>query len=929
MTSLDYPTMPTYLEVAVIVSWATETFHYHLPPELEGQVGSGHLILAPFGKQTVQGVVLRQVDRPAVAETRPVLGLVDPEPVLTAAQIALAHDMAKTCLASLADCITLMLPPGLGQQVETEYTAHSAVQASANLTHAQMRLMTLLHKRGPLRSRQIDRALPRQNWRASAQSLIRRRLLTTQTILPEPGVRPKTVRTALLACPPDVAEKAMPDLARPVRTIQLACPADEALRMLPELGRDGSKALEHRQALIHFLVDQIGPVDVSEAYTASLSNSADLQFLQNLGLVEIGEASSPPLERRQAMLRYLINESGPVDVAWLYAESGGTLNDLYALAERGLVILGENEVWRDPLEAYEAQPIEPPILTRDQAAVWNQVDRALAEAAAGRPGLPILLHGVTGSGKTEIYLRAVEAALRLGKEAIVLVPEIALTPQTVHRFMSRFPGQVGLLHSTLSQGERYETWRRARTGALPVIIGPRSALFTPLPDLGLIVVDECHDDSYYQSEGSPHYHARQAAVRYANLAGAVCLMGSATPDITSTYRANKGEWLSLHLPARILAHHQVVQAQLERLQRSRPGQQPASHYRPLEEQAEMIDLPTTYIIDMRKELQAGNRSIFSRKLQTALDRVLQEGQQAILFLNRRGTATYVFCRDCGNSLKCPRCDLPLTYHSPESALMCHHCGYRRRMPETCPVCKSKRIRQYGTGTSRVETEIQERFPSARTLRWDYETTRHKGSHEAILSHFINQRADILIGTQMLAKGLDLPLVTLVGVVLADVGLNLPDYRASERTFQVLTQVAGRAGRSPLGGEVILQTFQPEHYVIRTAAGHDYQTFYRQELEHRREIGYPPFSNLVRMEYQHNNDAEAERAARKQAAQIQGWIAAEERRSTYLIGPAPCLFARLGGLYRWQIILRGPDPASLLRGRSLDGWKIEVDPPNLL
>ncbi len=923
------PTMPIYLEIAVNVPRVTETFHYHLPPELEGQVGPGHLILAPFGKQTVQGIVLRLVDQPSVAQTRPILGLVDPQPALTPAQIELARDLARTCLAPLSECITLMLPPGLAQQAETEYTAHSAGQAGAHLTRAQLRLMTLLQKRGPLRSRQIDRALPRQNWRASAQSLVRRRLLTTRTVLQEPDVRPKTIRTAQLACPPEAAEKAMPDLAQPARTVQLSCPVEEALRMLPELGKNGSKALERRQALIHFLMEQAGPVDISEAYSASASNSADLQSLSKLGLVEIGAASSPPLERRQAMLRYLLREPGPVDVAWLYAESGGTLSDLYALAERGLVILGENEVWRDPLEAYEIQPLAPPTLTHDQSAVWDQVLQALSGSAQGLPSAPLLLHGVTGSGKTEIYLRAVEAVLGQGKQAIVLVPEIALTPQTVRRFMARFPGRVGLLHSTLSQGERYDTWRRARSGDLPVIIGPRSALFTPLPNLGLIVVDESHDDSYYQSEGQPYYHAREAAVCYAQLAGAVCLMGSATPAITSTYRAKKGEWRYLHLPARILAHQQVVQAQLEQLKRRLPRQQPASHYRPLEEQAQTIDLPPTHIIDMRKELQAGNRSIFSRKLQGAIDQVLQDGQQAILFLNRRGTATYVFCRDCGNALKCPRCDLPLTYHNPETALICHHCGYRRKMPDICPVCRSKRIRQYGTGTARVEAEIQERFPNARTLRWDYETTRKKGAHEAILSHFINQRADVLIGTQMLAKGLDLPLVTLVGVVLADVGLNLPDYRSGERTFQVLTQVAGRAGRSPLGGQVILQTFQPEHYVIQAAAGHDYRAYYRQEIAHRREIGYPPFSSLVRLEYQHNDNAQAERAALKLAAQIQDWIKAEERRGTFLIGPAPCLFARLAGLYRWQIILRGPDPASLLRGRSFDGWKIEVDPPNLL
>jgi primosomal protein N' (replication factor Y) len=621
------------------------------------------------------------------------------------------------------------------------------------------------------------------------------------------------------------------------------------------------------------------------------------------------------------MLRYLIAEPGPVEVAWLYASSGGNLADLQKLADLDLVILGESEAWRDPLENIEYQVSQPPPLTADQGRCWEDVERALHNLDGEKPVQPLLLHGVTGSGKTEIYLKAVEAVLRMGRQAIVLVPEIALTPQTVRRFLARFPGQVGLVHSRLSAGERYDTWRRARLGALGVVVGPRSALFTPMPNIGLIVVDECHDDSYYQDE-PPFYHGREAAVAYARLAGAVCLLGSATPDITSAYQASQGQWSYLRLPARILAHRESVRQQSERLGES-------LRYRPLESQAETMDLPPVHVVDMRLELQRGQRSIFSQALQESLARVLERKQQAILFLNRRGTATYVFCRDCGHVLKCPRCDMPLTYHSPQTALTCHYCGYQRRMPESCPACKGKRIRQYGTGTERVEAEVQALFPGARTLRWDYESTRKKGAHEVILGHFVAGRADVLIGTQMLAKGLDLPLVTLVGVVLADVGLSLPDYRAAERTFQVLTQVAGRAGRSPLGGEVVLQTFQPEHYAIRAAAAHSYPDFYRQELDYRRQLGYPPFNHLVRLEYRHTHLEQAEGSAKKLAGQLHQWIRAEGRSATEVIGPAPCFFSRLAGLYRWQIVLRGPDPATLLRSRNLNDWRVEVDPPSLL
>ncbi len=444
------------------------------------------------------------------------------------------------------------------------------------------------------------------------------------------------------------------------------------------------------------------------------------------------------------------------------------------------------------------------------------------------------------------------------------------------------------------------------------------------------MVDECHDDSFYQSEGAPYYHAREVAAAYARIAGAVCLMGSATPDVTSVFKVERGEWLRLRLPERILAHRSAVQAQLERIQSIRSdGSAGRSHYRELEGQAETIELPPVQIIDMREELKGGNRSIFSGALQKGIGDVLDRGEQVILFLNRRGTATYVFCRDCGYTMRCPRCETPLTYHEIDQALVCHYCGYRRRMPRTCPNCGSEQIRQYGTGTQKVESDLKEIFPQARTLRWDHETTRRKGAHEAILRQFATQQANVLIGTQMLAKGMDLPLVTLVGVVLADVGLNLPDYRANERTFQVLTQVAGRAGRSPLGGEVILQTFQPEHYVIQTASGHNFQSFYDHELAFRRQQGYPPFGQLVRLEYRHLDPEKAEHAAQELAVKVRQWMAEGARRATRMIGPAPCFFGRISGYYRWQIVLCGPEPASMLRGQSIADWKVELNPPSLL
>lgn len=840
-----------FLEIAVNVSHVSGVFHYHLPAELQDQVQVGHVVLVPFGAQTVQGVVLGPVEQPMVEKTRPVLDLVDAQISLTWQQIALAKRMSADWLAPLAACISLMLPPGVDQQADLIYTAQGRLPDDLSVT--QQRLLRLLYRRGPLRGQQIDHAMRRVNWRAAARSLIRRGLVRTERLTPAPTVRPKLMRIAELAVSPEDAQAALPDL-----------------------GRSGSAALA----------------------------------------------------RRQAMLNYLISEGQAVEAPWLYAESGGNSSDLRYLEARGLIRLGESQTWRDPLARTAFAHYAAPSLTSDQAQVWESVRARLDEAGSGKVVPPLLLHGVTGSGKTEIYLRAVQEALDRGLQAIVLVPEIALTPQTIQRFAGRFSERVGLVHSGLSAGERYDTWRRSRLGELDLVVGPRSALFTPFTRLGLIVVDECHDDSYYQSESVPCYNARQVAERYAELSNAVCLMGSATPDVVSIYQSQKGKLQLLELPERILAHRSAVQRQLEQMN-LRDGLKSPGRYRLLEGEAETVDLPPVSVVDMREELKAGNRSIFSRSLQGALATVFAHGEQAILFLNRRGTATYVFCRDCGYTLRCPSCEVPLTYHEATGDLVCHYCAYRRRMPQTCPECGGTRIRQYGTGTQKVESDLKALFPEIRTLRWDHETTRRKGAHAEILARFSAHAADVLVGTQMLAKGMDLPLVTLVGVVLADVGLNLPDYRANERTFQVLMQVAGRAGRSPLGGEVILQTFQPEHYVIRCAARHDFKAFYRQELGYRQRTGYPPFTRLVRLEYRDFNPEKAERAAQAMAAQVRAWIEAGGRRATRMIGPAPCFFGRLHGQYRWQIVLSGPDPASIVSQRDLSGWRMEVDPPSLL
>ncbi len=807
----------SYARVAVHVASISGLFDYSIPEQLAGKAGAGSLVTVPFGNQTVQGVIFDLLAEPSVPQTKNILSLIDPLPVLTACQMALARWMAEETLSPLAACLGLMLPVGLSKQADVRYSLgeHSSKNAHVGASPVQERLVRLLQEKGSLRGRQIDRHFKNVDWRRTAQGMVRSGILISQSFLPAPSVRPKFIRTAQLAVTPEAAEAAMPDLGKTADT----------------------------------------------------------------------------LRRRQAALRCLMREPGEMDVTWVYAESTCNLADLQELAERELISLRETEVWRDPLVKIDAGPAEPPVLTADQQKAWEQI-----AASFQAPGVPFLLHGVTGSGKTEIYIRAAEEATRRGRQAIILVPEIALTPQTVRRFLARFPGQVGLIHSRLSEGERYDTWRRARSGQLKVIIGPRSALFAPLPDIGLIAVDECHDGSYYQSE-PPFYSALTTAQAYSRVCGAVCLLGSATPPIGLRLHADEGERVRLlELPERI----------------------------------ERRELPPVQVVDMREELKSGNRGIFSRALATALEKTLQQGHQAILFLNRRGTATYVFCRECGYVACCPECSTPLTLHAESAGiLVCHRCGYTRQMLTKCPNCQSLQIRAYGLGSEKVEAEVKAQFPSARTLRWDWDTTRHKEAHEILLSHFSAHRADILVGTQMLAKGLDLPLVTLVGIVLADVGLTLPDPFAAERTFDLLTQVAGRAGRSSLGGKVILQTFQPESYVIQCASGHDYAAFHARELEERRKLGYPPFNRLVRLEFRDGDGTKAESEARGMAGKLARWIKDEDRRETTLIGPAPCFFEKTGGLNRWQIVLRGPDPASLLRGRNLSGWRVEVDPISLI
>ena len=643
-------------------------------------------------------------------------------------------------------------------------------------------------------------------------------------------------------------------------------------------------------------------------------------------LVELDKTIRDQLKRapRQRAIVEVLAEQGEAPVTEVYAQAGGSSTTLKALVEKGFIAIEEQEVWRDPLEGRTFVPMVPPRLTPDQEAAWQEMGEGIRDK--GLETRVYLLHGVTGSGKTELYLRALGEVLAQGRQAIVLVPEIALTPQTIRRFAARFPGRIAVAHSKLSLGERYDGWRRMRDGEVDVVIGSRSAVFAPLPRLGLIVLDEEHEWSYKQ-EKMPRYHARDVALKYAELTGAVVILGSATPSVESYYRAQQREYRLLRLPKRIMGHRRRIEEQRARYQVAGIRYQVVGEGY---EETLYAEMPPVQVVDLRQELRAGNRSIFSRALQEAMTVALAAGEQVILFLNRRGAATFIMCRDCGHVLKCPRCEVPLTYHLAEDDLICHHCNLRTFVPKSCPNCWSGRIKFFGIGTQKVEQVTRQLFPQARIVRWDRDTTGGKLSHEEFLRQFIERRADVMIGTQMIAKGLDLPLVTLVGVVTADTALHLPDFRAGERTFQILTQVAGRAGRSILGGKVIIQTYTPEHYGIQAASRHDYEGFYQQELAFRREQGYPPFSRLVKLVTSHRDERRCQEEAGKLHRVLRNKIERLGLPGVDLIGPAPCFFRRPRGQYRWQIIVRSRDPHPLLHDLAIPlGWRVDVDPMSLL
>lgn len=624
---------------------------------------------------------------------------------------------------------------------------------------------------------------------------------------------------------------------------------DEALKngLVPILQSEAAKG--HLE-VIYIVKERLKKKELK--YVIPLLSSADLEAAQ--------DSLPQRAEKQKEVLKYFVENTEPVELRQLLTQLNISASTVKALVDKEFLAEQDMEVYRDPYENRTFKRTEPLPLTEDQkraiVPILGTIENKLHEV--------FLLYGVTGSGKTEIYLQSIQDVIEKGREAIVLVPEIALTPQMVNRFKGRFGNLVAVLHSGLSAGEKYDEWRKIQRKEVKVVVGARSAIFAPFENLGIIIIDEEHETSYKQEE-MPRYHARDVAIERAKKNNCPVVLGSATPALESFARAQKGVYKLLSLPNRMNKRA----------------------------------LPAVEIIDMREELRAGNRSMFSRKLFDLLKERIERKEQSVLFLNKRGHSSFVMCRDCGYVMNCPNCDISLTYHKVKEQMKCHYCGYENYVPNQCPECSSDYIRYFGTGTQKVEDELGKILPEAKVIRMDVDTTGKKGAHERLLNEFHEGKADILLGTQMIAKGLDFPNITLVGVLSADTMLHLPDFRSSEKTFQLLTQVSGRAGRHELPGEVIIQTYTPEHYSVELAGTQDYDLFYNKEMMMRKAHHYPPYYYLALITISHEQLMTVVSATEKIAAFIRSRISTH----AVVLGPAASPIPRINNRYRYHCLIK--------------------------
>ena len=871
-----------YANIAFPLS-VDQVFTYGVPPQMDAALQLGTRVLAPFRGTRQEGVVVERLDETDLAPDiiRNISACLDETPTFSTELLALTKWMAEYYVCSWGLSLFCAVPAAVRTQKEQKVRLLSGAPASQG--KVQKALVSLLEAEGELSLNQLARRMgvTYQNLRPKITALQEKGIVSLD-VTHKPKANTQLTSVAILAAPTADIEAEI-DLLR--------CEADDSKDSSGRLpGRRRNVAAAKHAEILQLLLDEGGPLTTTDLTKRVNTSISLLRTLERRGFLHITRAEAV----RNPLSSEPIAATQPLDL---------NAAQLMAFAEIQNILSPQ---------------------TIDASAEGHHRDardRVTSESVRAAERAPtFLLHGVTGSGKTEVYMQAMTKVLGNGKSVIVLVPEISLTPQAASRFVGRFGERVALLHSRLSDGERYDQWHRIRKGDADIVIGPRSAVFAPVKELGMLIIDEEHSDSY-KSDTVPRYHARDVAQKRGELANCPVVLGSATPSLESFHRAKNGRYRLLSLPDRVLNRK----------------------------------MPDVHIVDMRTELKKGNRTIFSDVLRNSIEERLERREQIILFLNRRGHSTHVFCRTCGYVERCENCSISLTFHFETKRLVCHHCGDKRPTHPTCPECSSPAIRYFGLGTEAVEQEVGKAFPQARVKRFDADSTARKNAHQQILGTFEQQQIDILIGTQMVSKGLDFPNVTLVGVIAADTSLNLPDFRASEQTFSLLTQVAGRSGRAELEGKVIIQTYMPDHYCISAAQKHDYLSFYAQEVESRGALRYPPFSHVGTLLLRGKDEKQVEAAAHAVQNQLQIWLTDQApttqpnekeddvgASAVEILGPAPAPLSKIEGKFRWHFLLRSnsverisqllkhlsDEPPVAIKSNAIE-FVIDIDPTNIL
>lgn len=836
-----------YANVAFPIA-VNRLFTYSVPKHLEAIVQPGTRVLASFHRDSLEGVVVERTNTTDLSadKIKNISDCLDDVPTYSHELLALTKWMADYYLTSWGNALFCAVPAAVRNQ--KQQVVKLCAEYTPPIGRVQKEIVIHLEAEGELTPNQLARRIGKSHAQLRPTiAALREKNVVDVIVSHKPKATTQYTNVATLALTSTEIE-------------------DEITALIT--GGDGyEKATnENKQRTTH---------------AAATKHAEILQIL----LAEGGSLATAEITKR--------------------VKTGTSL--LRTLERRGLINISRAEAVRNPLSSQHVVPTSPHSLNSIQSEVYAEILKGLQ--TEDRSHHHYLLHGVTGSGKTEVYMQAITHILESGKSVIVLVPEISLTPQTTSRFIGRFGERVALLHSRLSDGERYDQWHRIHKGDADIVIGPRSAIFAPVKQLGLLIIDEEHSDSY-KSDTAPRYHAREVARKRCQLADCPLILGSATPSLESYYNTQNGTYKLLKLPARVLDRK----------------------------------MPDVHIVDMREELKEGNRTIFSERLRNSMGEKLEKQEQTILFLNRRGHSSYVFCRTCGYVERCENCSISLTFHFETKRMVCHHCGHQRDTHSSCPDCNGVAIDYFGRrgfGTETVEQEVRKSFPTANVKRFDADSTARKNAHKHILDAFERQEIDILIGTQMVAKGLDFPNVTLVGVVVADTALNLPDFRASEQTFSLLTQVAGRSGRAETAGEVIIQTYMPDHYSISSVKKHDYIGFYQQEIEARGVLQYPPFTHVARFLLRGEDEKQVIDAMHTVGDYL-GTLQSDEFPEVKILGPASAPLSKIEGKYRWHFLIRSQnvdkicqllqklneEPPAVLKS-SLIEYIVDIDPTNTL